>query len=53
VLMPGEPEARREAKQLQTGLPITSEVLASLQAEAQEFGIALPEFSLTPFMEQA
>jgi len=39
VLMPGEPEARRESERRRTGLPITAEVLASLQADAAALGI--------------
>ena len=39
VRMPGEPEARRESERRRTGLPITAEVLASLQAEAAAPGI--------------
>jgi LDH2 family malate/lactate/ureidoglycolate dehydrogenase len=39
VLMPGEPEARRESERRRTGLPITADVLASLQAEAAALGI--------------
>jgi LDH2 family malate/lactate/ureidoglycolate dehydrogenase len=39
MLMPGEPEARREVERRRTGLPITTEVLASIQAEAAALGI--------------
>ena len=53
VLMPGEPEARRESERRRTGLPITAEVLASLQAEAAALGIPLPELSPTPLTESA
>jgi len=48
VLMPGEPEARHEAERLRTGLPITAEVLASLDAEATDLKVAMPEFSPAP-----
>ncbi len=48
VLMPGEPEVRREAKRLRKGLPITPEVLASLEAEAAQADIPLPALSVTP-----
>jgi LDH2 family malate/lactate/ureidoglycolate dehydrogenase len=34
VLRSGEPKARRESERRRTGLPITAEVLASLQAKA-------------------
>jgi LDH2 family malate/lactate/ureidoglycolate dehydrogenase len=39
VLMPGESEAHREVERRRTGLPITTEVLASIQAEAAALGI--------------
>ncbi len=48
VLMPGEPEARREEERMRTGIPLTPEVLAPLRAEAEAVAIAPPEFSLTP-----
>lgn len=50
VLMPGEPELRREAEQLLTGLPLSSKVLASLQTEADDLGVPLPAFSPTPLV---
>jgi LDH2 family malate/lactate/ureidoglycolate dehydrogenase len=48
VLMPGEPEARKEAERRRTGLPLTAEVLASLAAEADPLGVPLPALSPTP-----
>jgi LDH2 family malate/lactate/ureidoglycolate dehydrogenase len=48
VLMPGEPEARREAERLRTGIPLTAEVLASLEREAAEAQVPLPERSTAP-----
>jgi LDH2 family malate/lactate/ureidoglycolate dehydrogenase len=45
VLMPGEPEARRETERLRTGVPLTDEVLASIRTEADTLGIALPALS--------
>jgi L-2-hydroxycarboxylate dehydrogenase (NAD+) len=53
VLMPGEPELRREAELAQTGLPITAEVLASLENEAEAAAVAMPEFSPTPISGHA
>jgi LDH2 family malate/lactate/ureidoglycolate dehydrogenase len=53
VLMPGEPEARREAERLRTGIPISSEVLASLEVEAKEMGVILPALSPFPLTEPA
>jgi L-2-hydroxycarboxylate dehydrogenase (NAD+) len=48
VLMPGEPEARRAAERRRTGLPLTSRVLASLQAEAEALNLAVPELAAAP-----
>jgi L-2-hydroxycarboxylate dehydrogenase (NAD+) len=53
VLMPGEPEARREEERLRTGVPLTNEVLASLKTEAVEAGVALPELSPIPISGHA
>jgi LDH2 family malate/lactate/ureidoglycolate dehydrogenase len=53
VLMPGEPEARREAERLRTGIPLTAEVLGSLRAEAEAVALAMPEFPPTPFAKGA
>lgn len=48
ALMPGEPEVRHETERLRTGLPLTAEVLASLETEARQLGVALPPLSPTP-----
>lgn len=48
VLMPGEPEVRQEAERSRSGLPITPQVLASLEAEAAQAGIPMPDLSPTP-----
>lgn len=48
VLMPGEPEARREAERMRTGIPLTAEVLASLRAEAEALAVTAPDFSPMP-----
>jgi LDH2 family malate/lactate/ureidoglycolate dehydrogenase len=53
VLMPGEPEARSETERLQTGIPLTAEVLASLRVEADTLGVALPELSSIPISGRA
>jgi LDH2 family malate/lactate/ureidoglycolate dehydrogenase len=50
VLMPGEPEVRREAERMQTGIPLTAEVLASLEPEAAEYGIPLPPLCKMPIV---
>lgn len=48
VLMPGEPELRYEAERLRTGIPITTEVLASLEIEGNALGVAMPALSPIP-----
>jgi LDH2 family malate/lactate/ureidoglycolate dehydrogenase len=53
VLMPGEPEVRREAERRRTGIPLTAEVLASLEAEAAALNVALPESVSAPVVERA
>jgi len=50
VLMPGEPEARREAERSRTGIPLTAEVLASFGTEAAAAGIPLPALSKAPIV---
>ena len=43
ILLPGEPEERMTAKRLQTGVPLDSQELAQLEAEANRLGVAMPE----------
>ncbi len=43
VLMPGEPEARTEEERRARGIPMTADVLASLQAEGERTGHPFPE----------
>lgn len=52
VLMPGEPEARREEERMRTGIPLTAEVLASLRTEAETVALAMPECSPTPISDR-
>ena len=52
VLMPGEPEARHEVERRRTGIPITAEVLASLEVEASQANIPMPTLSATPIGER-
>jgi len=52
VLMPGEPEARREEERTRTGIPLTAEVLASLETEAADLKVAMPHSSLVPIGER-
>ncbi len=42
VLYPGEPEARRQRKHLQNGIPLTPEVYDSINRVADPSGIAMP-----------
>ena len=53
VLMPGEPEARREEERTRTGIPLTAEVLASLEAEAKAVAVVMPELSPVPMSGHA
>ncbi len=48
VMMPGEPEQRREDERRRTGLPITDNVVADLAAEAQKVGLVMPQGSASP-----
>lgn len=47
VLMPGEPEARREAERLRNGIPITDNVISDLTAEGDRSGTKFPSGSTT------
>jgi LDH2 family malate/lactate/ureidoglycolate dehydrogenase len=42
ILMPGEPEARSEKQRLENGIPLTTDVVQSLQNEAKLAGIPFP-----------
>lgn len=42
VLYPGEPEARRQRKHLEYGIPLTPEVYDSIKRVAEPSGIAMP-----------
>jgi LDH2 family malate/lactate/ureidoglycolate dehydrogenase len=42
ILMPGEPEARSERERLASGIPLTRDVLESLQSEGRLVGIPFP-----------
>jgi LDH2 family malate/lactate/ureidoglycolate dehydrogenase len=42
VLYPGEPEARRQRKHLEHGIPLTPEVYDSIKRVAEPSGIAMP-----------
>ncbi|WP_104667787.1 Ldh family oxidoreductase [Ensifer adhaerens] len=42
IMMPGEPEQRREDERLRTGIPITENVVADLAKEGERIGVHLP-----------
>ncbi|HEV7322927.1 MAG TPA: Ldh family oxidoreductase [Ensifer sp.] len=42
IMMPGEPEQRREDERLKTGLPITDNVVADLTREGERIGVRFP-----------
>ena len=48
VMMPGEPEQRRENERRRTGLPITDNVVADLIAEADKVGLSMPRGADSP-----
>lgn len=43
ILLPGEPEARREAERRQNGIPVTANIIADLQAEGAAAGVTFPQ----------
>lgn len=43
ILMPGEPEARTEARRRAQGIPITDNVVGDLRAIGQDYGVAFPD----------
>ncbi|AUX76260.1 MULTISPECIES: Ldh family oxidoreductase [Sinorhizobium] len=42
IMMPGEPEQRREEERLRTGIPITENVIADLTKEGERIGVMFP-----------
>ncbi|OWV71963.1 lactate dehydrogenase [Rhizobium sp. R634] len=42
IMMPGEPEQRREEERSKTGVPITANVIADLTREGERIGVAFP-----------
>jgi LDH2 family malate/lactate/ureidoglycolate dehydrogenase len=48
ILMPGEPEARQEARRRRSGIPYSPNDLAALQAEAEKLGLETLPVSVTP-----
>jgi LDH2 family malate/lactate/ureidoglycolate dehydrogenase len=43
ILLPGEPEARREVQRRREGIPVTANVIADLVAEVAAAGVAFPQ----------
>ena len=43
ILMPGEPETRTRDQRLRGGLPITTDVVTALKAEAEAFNLPFPD----------
>ncbi|MET3923921.1 Ldh family oxidoreductase [Devosia sp. 2618] len=42
IMLPGEPEQRREEERLRQGIPITDNVVADLASEGNRLGVAFP-----------
>jgi LDH2 family malate/lactate/ureidoglycolate dehydrogenase len=42
ILMPGEPEARAKQERLQTGIPLSADIVAALREEAGKSGVTGP-----------
>lgn len=48
IMMPGEPEERREAQRRAEGIPITGNVIEDLQKEGSTYGISFPVGRASP-----
>jgi len=48
IMLPGEPEARREAQRRKDGIPVTSNVIEDLTKEGARIGLAFPKGATTP-----
>lgn len=48
IMMPGEPEQRREDQRRRMGIPVTGNVVADLLAEGQAAGVAFPKGRAAP-----
>jgi len=53
IMMPGEPEERREMTRRREGIPITANVIRDLQSEGGRIGLTLSEGRQSPFGEAA
>ncbi len=49
ILMPGEPEARQEARRLRTGIPYPAKDLEALLVEARKLGVVPLAIAASPF----
>ena len=49
IMLPGEPEQRREDQRWREGIPVTANVIADLTAEGEAAGVAFPKGAPTPF----
>lgn len=49
IMLPGEPEQRREDQRRREGIPVTANVIADLTAEGEAAGVAFPKGAPTPF----
>jgi LDH2 family malate/lactate/ureidoglycolate dehydrogenase len=49
ILVSGEPEARKQAERLRTGIALPRAELGALMQEAEKAGVAVPTLSDTPF----
>ena len=49
ILVSGEPEARKEAERLRTGIALPRAELGALMEEAEQAGVAFPPTSPTPY----
>lgn len=49
IMLPGEPEQRREMQRRRDGVPVTANVVNDLIAEGKAVGVVFPAGSATPF----
>ena len=49
IMLPGEPEQRREMQRRRDGVPVTANVVDDLIAEGEAAGVVFPDGAATPF----
>lgn len=49
IMLPGEPEQRREDQRRREGIPVTANVVVDLTAEGRRAGVAFPQGAAQPF----